>query len=229
MERSEGGAGERFRGLMETFGMTIETRNRDMRPTYFNKDRASCIDFMASPTGMSQLIQKAGTLCKIGRRLQIIKTKWKADHVPLHISFYSEKQTFSDKKQGLLPPGIEEAIQWDQDAMMRCLREGEKREEVVAEMEKEMKKVRERYENEAWREDHLPDRIIAETDAAIMIAGSKFFKKGSKAMESPELTQARKERMQSLKERGDIKEKRIKHYKKEQDTTSRGTPIVDPP
>ena len=120
------GAGEQFRELLCRHRMVAISVNEDRRPTWFGHEgRSSTIDFLAVPVGAAEGASKAGTLAKLARRMQIIKVKAKADHVPVFANLECAKTWHSVDDttwMGNIIPGLGRT-KWDMDALMRGAKE----------------------------------------------------------------------------------------------------------
>eukprot|EP00959_Pyramimonas_sp_CCMP1952_P350678 7347105-Pyramimonas_sp.AAC.1 len=90
--------GENF----ETYHLWAANTSTDMDTWYGDRGHSSLIDYICCPTFLR--INSSGPLAGLGRKLQLIKSKRKMDHLPMHLNF--------DLAAGP-PRKIDVPLQWD--------------------------------------------------------------------------------------------------------------------
>ena len=111
-ERLHMGAGHRMRLLAEALQCTAHTANWDSRDTWHSPSGvgASLIDYILAPQLLS--VHSAGTLARLGRKLQPIAVNRPADHWPVYIAFYLEKHENVSAKIPLPPKNGVKTFSW---------------------------------------------------------------------------------------------------------------------
>ena len=111
-ERLYMGAGHRMRLLAEALQCTAHTANWDSRDTWHSPSGvgASLIDYILAPQLLS--VHSAGTLARLGRKLQPIAVNRPADHWPVYIAFYLEKHKNFSAKIPLPPKNGVKTFSW---------------------------------------------------------------------------------------------------------------------
>eukprot|EP00974_Lingulodinium_polyedra_P084507 8179630-Lingulodinium_polyedra.AAC.1 len=133
----------------------------DQRCTWYGcGGSASLIDHVCIPAALAGTVRSAGCLMSMGRRLQVIQSACKCDHVPVHCTFMYVKQHVEKKK--------EDAGEWDRDALMRGVLSGEGRMEMLEELEAEAEAMMRDVAFDAMEAEATPDKLCERVDQLIM-------------------------------------------------------------
>jgi hypothetical protein len=145
-EKIAGGAGELFRAMLCSHGLASLSSWADQRPTFYgNTGGESLLDHVCAPEALVSEIRTAGVLGGMSKRLQLIRKRGYADHLLVHVVFWyvlahpvdAIKQ--DSPQQSILGDSLEaKEVKWDQDLLMRGLREGFRRHELLEEAEQVM-------------------------------------------------------------------------------------------
>eukprot|EP00959_Pyramimonas_sp_CCMP1952_P412575 8645567-Pyramimonas_sp.AAC.1 len=84
-ERLPGGAGHRLRELAERHHL-FAINTSAWRPTFFAETHASQIDYLQIPQEWRERTATMGPLCRMGRRLQVMRSRALRDRVPTHVT-----------------------------------------------------------------------------------------------------------------------------------------------
>lgn len=126
-ERMIGGAGQRFRELLEDAQMFSASTMGKVVPTFYGcKDNVSMIDHVGVPLTVGNSVVSCGPLRGLGRRLQAIRSRFPRDHLPAHIAFHCDWNPLNIVGEPALGPDEREyqRVVWDKDRMVAGLRGG---------------------------------------------------------------------------------------------------------
>ena len=208
-ERIASGAGELLRHLLDSFGLGIVPAWDNARHTYFgNFSGSSLIDYLAIPLPLIPGTLSAGPLLKLGRRMQLINRRTVADHLPVHASFYyllqhpGQHENDSSPQALLLDGVFLSEVEWCRDALMRGLREGEKRIEFIELLEKEMESML--ASSQDLLQQNTPDDIFMRLDSTIIKVGLQIYGKRA-PVDDENLAALKAKRLALLAERRDLR------------------------
>ena len=137
------------------------------------------IDYLFLPVALADRIRTSGTLYNAAKKLQLIRKRGIADHVPVHVvTMYllqhpSYEADFPDERVTKI-----EVPKWDYDLLVRALREGYCRSEFVAALETEMQKFIE-GDMKQLSAKRTPDDFFQRLDEIIIEVAGRFFSRGS--------------------------------------------------
>ena len=166
--------GEQLRELLTEHHMVATNTFFPAGDTYFgNFGRNSRIDYVCIPQSMLQAVERCNVLYAQGKRLQLIPAVGKRDHMPAQCVF----------RHKLLFELCDSASGWDRDALAQGVLQGFKREQFLAECEKELGKVDvSSYANQS------PDAIWGVVNAAVLHAAKSCYAVQRKHIDDPEDT-----------------------------------------
>ena len=166
--------GEQLRELLTEHHMVATNTFFPAGDTYFgNFGRNSRIDYVCIPQSMLQAVERCNVLYAQGKRLQLIPAVGKRDHMPVQCVF----------RHKLLFELRDSASGWDTDALAQGVLQGFKREQLLAECEKELGKVDvSSYANQS------PDAIWGVVNAAVLHAAKSCYAVQRKHIDDPEDT-----------------------------------------
>ena len=194
IEKHEDGAGALFRRLCELQGLVVHTANHDDRCTWFSGDgrASSLIDYIAAPGDLA--VRKAGQLAGLGSVLQHVEVNRRVDHMPTFICFYIGE----DKARYRSPP----TQRWNYDSMMKCLKDGTQRRELVMEVEKCCETFFERHPDLLLQ--HTPDDLNDTLMQELVSIAQRYFHQDNKGRNQC-YEDAKKLREEMLKNRGALR------------------------
>ena len=130
-------AGKHFRGLLADYDMTTANTHVDTGPTYWStQGTTSRIDFIGIPQESLHRVRDCRVNTVKGRKLQLINTSRYADHYPIQVDLWL-KYRYEERPKG----GRDERTRWDQDKLMRGVKQYENKEELIVNVERRLQEV----------------------------------------------------------------------------------------
>ena len=127
----QGLAGELFHNMMTEQHLFAVTTIKDIGASYIGPTgHESNIDQIAFPIGMKEGIQEIAADRALGKRLQMIHSPHSRDHIPIRSSFYYNLNFAHDSETK------DKKVHWSTDDIAMCYQRGEKRLELIENVEK---------------------------------------------------------------------------------------------
>ena len=84
-ERHVGGPGDSLRPILDQYGLAAISAWSDSRDTFHGNFSSSLIDYLFLPVALADRIRSSGTFYNAAKKLQLIRKRGIADHVPVHV------------------------------------------------------------------------------------------------------------------------------------------------